>query len=45
MFLLGVPLFLVGLAVIFTQAEDILTCIHFPEKQIVEYVKVLMSNA
>lgn len=32
-------------AIVMTQVNDIITCKFFPEKQILEYVKGLMSNA
>lgn len=37
-------LWFVAICVIVTQIGDILTCMYFPEKQIVEYVKYLMPK-
>lgn len=33
-----------AIALIMTQALDIMTCNHFPEKQIVEYINYLLST-
>ena len=43
--IIALPLLAAGLAMVFTQATDILTCNYFPEKQIIEYVRTLMTNS
>lgn len=40
----GVCIFVTGLIIIGRQTLDILTCVHFPEKQIVEYISELMRS-
>lgn len=40
----GCVVALCGGAIVFCQVMDILTCIHFPEKQIIEYVNELMRS-
>lgn len=42
---IGVCLVCVLIGICISQIEDILACIYFPEKQIVEYVKHLMQTS
>ena len=43
MSVVSMVLWIAALVVVVEQINDILTCMYFPEKQIVEYVKYLMQ--
>lgn len=42
-YIFGSLFLLVGLVIVFMEAYDILTCIYFPEKQILDYITLLME--